>query len=257
MSVAVQEAGPGMVECEVTHDLPCDDPTPAPLRVRVGMCSERGARAKNDDCVASSPGCGVYAVSDGIGGAPDGDYMSRVGCGASIGEFERTGNIATAFRSGNEAAVKVSEWIGNPDCGATLLLASVRGARLALAWAGDSAAFLLRGGELARLTRTGRRPGGNSLESAIGYSYGLDPEVAEHPLCSGDRVLLCTDGVWETFEGKLGYDALATLLAGGDSAPWLADEVCERAAEAGTDNASAIVLLVEERGGSDDDEEGR
>ena len=46
--------------------------------MRSGAASEQGTHSRNDDCARAGWWCDCFVVSDGIGGAPDGDYMSRV-----------------------------------------------------------------------------------------------------------------------------------------------------------------------------------
>jgi len=226
--------------------------TPA-IRLRAGGSSSTGCRPKNDDCYAIGRGSYVYAVSDGIGGAPDGDVMSRVGCGASLGEYERGDRgadpdaaLGAAFRAGNEASVQVASWIDNPYCGATLLLAALDGATMRFRWVGDTVAYRLRDGELELLTEKGRRPGGgNALDAAIGYECTTEPRAARCDVRPGDRFLLCTDGVWETYEGVLGMGLLAGRLGDAGDAPLAADVIAGEAGRDGSDNATAVVLFAE------------
>ena len=125
---------------------------PSTLVVRSGSASNKGMHARNEDCVKDGWWCSCFVVSDGIGGAPDGDYMSRVACGAVVESYEESHDIERAFSFGNVAAITVSKWIDSPDCGATLLVAGLEGDDLTCAWCGDSVAYRLRDGEMLLLT---------------------------------------------------------------------------------------------------------
>ena len=88
------------------------------------------------------------------------------------------------------------------------LAAPVSGGDALICFLGDSPAFLLREGVLRRLTRPhndadllrklkipGRRP---SLTRYLGIEESgsaVRPEFVRIPLCTGDRFLLCTDGL--------------------------------------------------------------
>lgn len=213
------------------------------LCANLGLASERGPRPKNDDAAGFNSKFQVYAVADGIGGAPDGDVMSRVACGAALQAVQEGASLVDAFKAANEAAVKVSQWIDNPDCGTTLLLARVHNGFLELAWVGDTLAYVLRQGQLMQVTPTGRSVG-NALEAAVGYELDLQPQTAKVALHPWDRILLCTDGVWETYASRIGKDALVARLTECDNAPWIAGSIAKEAADEGSDNATALVLLL-------------
>lgn len=217
------------------------------LRIRAGGCTARGSRERNDDSYKIHGS--IFAISDGIGGAEDGDVMSRVGCGASIERhvLDRAQGIVGAFVAGNDAAVRVAKWIDNPSCGATLLLAEFVNNKMKFAWAGDTIAYLLRSDNWKLVTEKGRlSPTDNALESAIGYNLSLVPHTCSCDVMSGDRFLLCTDGVWEIYERVLGMDRLVELLgSSNDNPPYIASSIVKEAADVGWDNATAIVIFIE------------
>lgn len=215
------------------------------IHIQSGLSSVRGAKARNDDCAVISGKVSFYAIADGIGGAEDGDYISRVGCGAGKLEYEKSGDLAAAFRRANEAAIQTSEWISNPQCGSTLLLAEVRENKIRFVGAGDTAAFRLRSGQFDRITPLGRSGDGVRLESAIGYDRDCASYDCSCTISPGDRYLLCTDGVWETYSALNGEMLIENL--GHQSAP---SSVAARIVSGakllgGTDDATAIVIEVD------------
>lgn len=228
--------------------IPAGDGETPPSRTfnfRSGAASEQGAHSKNDDCARSGWWCNCFAVSDGIGGAPDGDYMSRVSCGAALESYGEERDIVSAFKAANAAALQVSKWIDNPLCGATLLLAALDGDQMTFAWCGDSVAYRLRDGQLQQMTYPDREDDSNRLRSAVGYEESLEPLLAVSDVREGDRFLLCTDGVWTVFEETGRMDALADLMANGDNAPIMASMICMAAREDGYDDASAVFIMID------------
>lgn len=206
-----------------------------------GWSSERGARRRNEDYCSASGDSLLFAISDGIGGGPHGDVMSRISVKRAIEAYGESGDLEDAFYRADELASGVSRLLGEGD-GATLLLAAYdRGAaRLDLLSAGDTLAYRLRAGELSLLCYDEGRFRGNALEKAVGWGE-VDPDRVSSDVLPGDRFLLCTDGVWE----PLGEERLAELLAKAPTAPWAAALLCEEAAKVGTDNATAICIFVE------------
>jgi serine/threonine protein phosphatase PrpC len=79
------------------------------------------------------------------------------------------------------------------------------------------------------------------LTNGIGMGAELSPAVAEERLASGERWLICTDGV----HGYLDRHALRGAMAA-TSPKVAAMEVVGRAVRVGTtDNATAVVLNVD------------
>ncbi len=209
--------------------------------MEVGFSSHTGNRATNEDYAAFSTKGDFFAVSDGIGGAPYGDVMSRLACNTAVRAFDEGASINEAFEIANELVSLTSELLGESS-GATLLLAERGGDRLKMVSVGDTRAFLLRDGLLVPLTGAGRADThSNALDKAVGYGP-MEPDVAEARLLAKDRLLLCTDGVWE----YVSSDRLALLLGMHDTAPIAADEIAWEASRVGNDNSTCICAFVGE-----------
>ena len=214
------------------------------ISFRVGGASRTGARAENDDAYRIDGSAALIAVSDGIGGAPDGDVMSRVATGRCVEAYAEARDLLIAFASANRTVAHIARLLDSPDSGATLLAATFSNEGLRVAWVGDSVAYRLHNGVLGLITDVGRRGNTNVLESAVGYEDEVAPHVAECEVAPGDRFLFCTDGVWEPFEEVLGLGRLSGLLTDHDNAPMLAGAIVDEAVGHGTDNATAVVLLA-------------
>lgn len=143
------------------------------LEVVASACSERGSRALNEDSfmIAGDFMC----VSDGIGGAPHGDIVSRVCCGALADEWRRESTdedgMVRAFCAADDLVNRVSCYLGKGS-GATLVAAARCGEKMVFGCVGDSAAWLLppAGGLVRVFEASGRlREAGSALDAAMGY----------------------------------------------------------------------------------------
>lgn len=134
--------------------------------------------------------------------------------------------------------------------GTTLTLGLIEGGRLHLAHVGDSRAYLLRHGDLRRLTqdhswvgeevRAGRlrpeeaesHPRRNLLTRALGADADVQVDTETFNLREGDLVLLCSDGL----HGVVSDGEITTILGDGEDP----QRACDR-----------LVRLANERGGPD------
>lgn len=221
--------------------------------LRAGYCSLRGARPKNDDFAKRSRRGDFFALSDGIGGAPHGNLISELACREAVRVYDGGADPWDAFDASAHVAFLTAEGLEAGD-GATLLLAERVGTLLTVLTAGDTRAFLYRGGILAPITSNGR------ADPALGYRYNalgkavgagsdpVEPDVHTIKLQRGDVVVLCTDGVWE----PLGAGGMADVLAcnSAERNPFaLAEELAGQATGRvfrGTDNATCYCLMVED-----------
>jgi protein phosphatase len=147
--------------------------------------------------------------------------------------------------------------------GTTLTAAYLDGDHVVIAHVGDSRAYLMRDGELTRLTedhslveelrKKGRLTEEEALEhpqrSIITRALGPEPIVEVDTLSyrvrSGDVVLLCSDGL----TSMIPEDAVARTLAGTTDLAVTADRLIAAANEAGgRDNITVILFRVEEVG---------
>jgi protein phosphatase len=175
----------------------------------------RQRHANEDSYFARSP---MFAVADGMGGAQAGEVASRIAARA----FERAPESDNAPESRLEAiALDANREIhdvaqrdsSTAGMGTTLTAALLDGDEVAIGHVGDSRAYVLRGGELKRLTKDHslveelRRQGRLTDEEAeehpqrsiITRALGPEPEVEvdtmTFPAKAGDVFLLCSDGL--------------------------------------------------------------
>ena len=144
--------------------------------------------------------------------------------------------------------------------GTTAVCALVRGGEATLCHAGDSRAYLCRGGKLTQLTHdhsyvqelvdcgtitveeAEHHPQKNIITKALGVDYRLDSEFTTAPLQKGDILLLCSDGL----TNAVPREQLEQLLRTGRFYD-LPDLLIRTANEnGGPDNITALLLCVEE-----------
>lgn len=177
----------------------------------------RQRHANEDSYFARSP---LFAVADGMGGAQAGEVASRIAASA----FERRqklsneapaeGQLEEIAQAANREIHRLAqEDSSRAGMGTTLTAAMVRNDEVALGHVGDSRAYVLRGGQLKRLTkdhslveelrRQGRlteeeaeeHPQRSIITRALGPEPSVNVDTMTFPARDGDVFLLCSDGL--------------------------------------------------------------
>ena len=218
-------------------------------------------RENNEDVIISG---GSFAlVADGMGGHPGGDIASKTAADMVAAVF--TGQSADEL----EAAVRAANWAiheraaAQPDLegmGTTICVAGLlEDGSLGVAHVGDSRAYLWHEGELTQLTRDHSvtaemiERGELVAEEATGHSFygvltralGVGPTVEIErntvALVAGDRVLVCSDGLFN----ELSSVDISSFMSSGQSVGEVADNLINQAiANGARDNVSVVVAEV-------------
>ncbi|MBS0522960.1 MAG: serine/threonine-protein phosphatase [Proteobacteria bacterium] len=227
------------------------------------------AKRLNEDAYVNRPDLGLWAVADGAGGHESGEVASAEVAGLlqSIGAGLSAGEVLVEVRSRLEEAHARLRAMGSARgigvmVATTVVVVLARDDHFACLWAGDSRAYLLRGRALTRITRdhtlvqamvesgeiseaeSAGHPQANVVTNAIGAdSDSLDLEKRTGQLVPGDRLLLCSDGLFKA----ISEDQVAELLAGdGDSG---AERLVIAALAArATDNVTVVTIEFEAGG---------
>ena len=233
-----------------------------------GLLTDVGRqRSINQDAglILDLPRGGLFAVADGMGGHAAGELAANLALDTLSSSFlngrglapER---LAEAVQEANLAVLRsaVGEYVG---MGTTLVAMVIDRAAALIAHVGDSRAYLLRGGELHRLTedhswvaeqvRLGHLTEDEArnhqwrsvVSNALGGEERVRLELYGLPLRQGDRLLLCSDGLSGVLEEAELYGVLAS-----QSDPDLAVRqlIDLSNAEGGPDNITAIVVDIEQ-----------
>lgn len=230
---------------------------------------------RNEDAHLARPEVPLFAISDASGAVWPGevalDLLGREA--AQIGAFEKAvgGGSASSARLGighffedamNRASQRLREELAvrNEARGtATLLALTLVGPFAYVSHAGDSRAYLFRGGELRPLTTDhtlammqlkrgeisrdhyGKSPYRKTLTQSLGATVAMRPDLAELRMQTGDRFLLCSDGLHRLIDD----DAIARILAAHPKDAEAAEALVTEANEAGgKDNITVICLTV-------------
>ncbi|MDQ1618633.1 MAG: family protein phosphatase [Actinomycetota bacterium] len=215
--------------------------------MKVAARTEVGhVRRRNEDALLVEESAGVVAVADGLGGHPSGDVASRAAvvslqqtsastrpAGEQLGQWV-TDALLTAHQAVLDEAGDDPERAGMAT---TAVLAVVGDTDLWIGHVGDSRGYLLSaGGRLQALTRDHGM--GGYITQALGLERDVVPDVAHVDVSSGDRLLLCTDGLTNMVDEP----RIAALL-GDNDVQAATDGLVEAAlANGGVDNVTVIVV---------------
>jgi protein phosphatase len=225
------------------------------------------ARERNEDSYLA--GEHVFAVADGLGGHNAGDVASRLAV-EPLAALERAmdgtpvDRVADALARAVSAANRAVYQRAQADAkvrgmGTTLTAVAISNGSAHLAHVGDSRCYLLRGGEIsqlssdhtlvARMVAEGKlspeeaenHPQRSILTRALGAEPEVDVDTLELQLQSGDRIVICSDGLSSVVPEE---QILATLS---DSKEL--KEACKRLVDAanergGPDNITVVVVEV-------------
>ncbi len=180
-----------------------------------GATHQGKARDHNEDCFALRVLPAVAVVSDGVGGLEHGAQASRRVCEALMRETPQHTLPSAVLQQVHQELRQQAASGESGRSGATAVAALVDGTTLNLYWAGDSRAYLLRGGQLEALTSDHsfvgkmveigaitaeealRHPGRNIITNAVGISTNAlvvsEKQLSMQP---GDRIMLCSDGLY-------------------------------------------------------------
>ena len=220
-------------------------------------------RSINEDACAAWPEKGLWVVADGMGGHDAGDLAS----GSIIEAMEKVGRCDTL----SEFIEAVEDCLINVNrvllaeanrrgegiiIGSTVVALLAQRHRCACLWAGDSRIYRLRENQLQLLTQDHSQvmemveqgliqredaeshPAANIVTRAVGAADDLYLDTKVKTLLSGDRYLLCSDGLTK----EMSDVEISESLQHG-SCQDACDEVISRVLEQGSrDNVSVVVV---------------
>jgi type VI secretion system protein ImpM len=233
--------------------------TPIYTASSAGVTDKGPIRAQNQDNLIMRDDRRLWAVADGMGGMSHGEIASQMVVDA-LSDVPSWSSLSAGLDTVGAALSRVNTDLrravrGESDrSGAVVVVLLMDEADWAVAWAGDSRAYLYRSGTLSRLTHdhtvaaemaalSGVLPPWattGEVTRAVGGTDTLELERASDKLAPGDRFLLCSDGLY----GALGEAEIATYLELGD-AQTVSRALLEAACRLGaTDNVTALIVDV-------------
>ncbi len=242
------------------------------MRFSVYQVSRKGGREKNEDRMGYcyTRDAGLFALADGMGGHPEGEVASQLALQTLAAMFQRDCKptlpdplrfLQEAVMSGHHQLLRYATQKALIDTPRTTIVACLLQGNAAY-WAhcGDSRLYLVRGDKLVARTRDhsyselqqtmsqvvpmGDRFNRNVLFTCLG-SPGKPVVDTVGPLLlqSGDRLMLCSDGLWGTVSDAVITDQLATQALT-DSVPELVEQAL-RNGGAKCDNVSVLAVEFE------------
>ncbi len=226
--------------------------------------SDRGRQRQGneDSYFVRSP---LFVVADGMGGAQAGEVASQM----AVESFDRglpdgtpaeglTHVVEEANRRIHERSQSDAQRAG---MGTTVTAAYVGEGEVTIAHVGDSRAYLLRDGDLIRLTRdhslvgelvargklteeqAETHPQRSVITRALGPEPDVQVDVQAYQARGGDRFLLCSDGL----TSMIPEARVKAILEGSDSLADAGRELIAAANDAGgRDNITVLLFRLEE-----------
>lgn len=209
--------------------------------IHPGNCQHVGARSSQQDAFGFSDkddlafvahGGMLAVVADGMGGMANGGEASHLAVRAFLHAYMAKQSDETvpaamqrALDDANQSVINLSHQVGEENVGTTLVAAVIHGDALHWVSVGDSRLYLWRNGQLTQLSEdhiyaneldrdaangnisqedAENHPERRSLTSYLGLTQLdlIDHNLEPFPLFAGDRLLLCSDGLYAALEGN-------------------------------------------------------
>ena len=237
------------------------------MKFSVFQVSRRGGREKNEDRMGYSytRESGLFVLADGMGGHPEGEVAAQLALQTVSGLFQKQARpaikdtaefLSTAVMAAHHQIIRYASEKGMLDTPRTTLVAAIlQGPGATWVHCGDSRLYVVRDGEL--LTRTRDHSyieqqgavGGriehinrNILFTCLGSPtkpvFDITGPVF---LQQGDKILLCSDGLWGTLSDE---EIVSHLVAKSvsDAVP----DLVEAALKAGGERCDNVTVLAME-----------
>jgi len=198
------------------------------MKFSVYQISRQGGRERNEDRMgyAYTREAGLFVLADGMGGHPEGAMAAQLALQTFSAYFQKAANptvgevpefLSSALMAAHHQIIRYAAEKGMLDTPRTTLVASVM-ERGHMHWihCGDSRLYVVRDGQLvtrtrdhsymeqqAHLGRSTEHINRNILFTCLGSPakpvYDISGPLQLH---EGDRVLLCSDGLWGTVKDQ-------------------------------------------------------
>ena len=248
---------------------------PGPHTVSAAMSDVGLIRSLNEDNWGwgqLSEDVELHVVADGMGGHEAGEVASdmavetigrearrRLAALGQVTPHALENVLEESFRTANNAIKDHSERMGS-DMGTTMVAVLLSGRQLAyVANVGDSRGYLMREGVLHQVTRdhslvarmveqnritkeeARHHPHSNILLRTVGTERDVDVDIFSVELAEGDRLLLCSDGLW----GEVDDEDIEAILNAYEDPRQASRELVRAAHYAGArDNVTVLVVTV-------------
>ena len=227
-------------------------------------------RALNEDALFEDAELGVWAVADGMGGHKAGDVASQTivdslkryrGADSLAGIVDKLESLI--LEANIDLVNHVDRPIGKDIMGSTVALLTVFPPLGIIMWAGDSRIYRLRNGELKQLSEdhtmvqelvnrghisaeeAEHHPSANIVLRAVGGDANLKLDLDQFEIESGDRYLICSDGLFKDVS-----EAEIARILGIDDIHEANHRLRQTALDGGGSDNITCILVDFHRGGS-------
>jgi serine/threonine protein phosphatase PrpC len=236
------------------------------MKFSVFQLSRIGGRGKNEDrmgyCYTRESG--LFVLADGMGGHPEGEVASQLALETVSALYQRQARpiiqdpaefLGRALMAAHQQILRYATAKGMLDTPRTTLVAAIlQGTEATWVHCGDSRLYVVRDGQLLMRTRDHsyleQQNAGvikfdhvnrNILFTCLGSPIKPVFDKASVPLMLGDKLLLCSDGLWGTLS-----DAQIVHKLASKSVSQAVPELVEGALRAGGERCDNVTVLAME-----------
>ena len=237
------------------------------MKFSVFQVSRKGGREKNEDrmgyCYTRESG--LFLLADGMGGHPEGEVAAQLALQTISALYQKEARpivadvsefLATAIMAAHHQIIRYASEKGMLDTPRTTLVAAIlQGSYATWAHCGDSRLYVVRHGELLTRTRDHSyleqqtsagvvrldRINRNILFTCLGSpSKPVFDVTGPVALQQGDRILLCSDGLW----GSVTDPDIVRALSADGSVSDVVPDLVETALRNGGDHSDNVTVVA-------------
>lgn len=230
-------------------------------------------RKKNEDHFVQFKDRKLFLVADGMGGHQGGEVASHTAIqiiaddltdtvltSAGSDQAEIRHALLRSFeRANNAVMVRANSDETLTGMGCTLIAAVLNGQTLHTCHVGDTRCYVVDDLALHQITQDHSAlverlndsspnlendplPARHAVTRVIGFPFPEPPEYNAVHIKSGDRILLCSDGLWSMVD----EESIRTVLQEARSAEKTVETLIDLANEAGgLDNITAVLIMID------------
>jgi PPM family protein phosphatase len=237
------------------------------MKFSVFQVSRKGGRQNNEDrmgyCYTRESG--LFVLADGMGGHPDGEVAAQLALQTVAALFQKEAKpmindpaefLPQALLAAHHQIIRYASERGMLDTPRTTLVACiVQGTSAHWIHCGDSRLYWVREGSLVLRTRDH-----SYSEQAQASKHGFEAHINRNVLFTclgsptkpvfdmggpgtlqqGDRIMLCSDGLWDSVDDEQ-ITKILTQLSVGEAVPELVETALRKAGDH-SDNVTTIAL---------------
>jgi len=226
-------------------------------------------RPNNEDSFAVLKGANLFIVADGMGGHNAGEIASQNAVNF-LADYLLESNLSSlsgnqpairhallsGFSHANDAIMEMArENAAYSGMGCTMIACYINRDHLYFCHIGDVRGYIIKNDSIDKLTtdhsyaaeneqtqaESDRKIPKNIVTQAIGFPFRDGPEFNAVPYNSGDRAVICSDGLW----GMLDDNIIQAVTNSTNSAETACDNLIDQANEAGgRDNITAVSIFM-------------